>query len=169
MRCPKCGKDSDKVLETRMSKDAASVRRRRMCLECSYRFTTYETIIPADIFVVKKDGRREEFKPDKLMAGIKQACWKRQISDEVIDQLVSKVSDLQLVTKVTDRVSEKVNSMYEIKSQTLGELVMEELKELDEVAYVRFASVYRHFKDAEAFINEIHKLPSKNNDGEANE
>ena len=160
MRCPKCGKDSDKVLETRVSKDASSIRRRRMCLECSYRYTTYETIIPADIYVIKKDGRREEFKPDKLMAGIKQACWKRQISDDVIDQLV---------TKVTDRVSEKVNSMYEIKSQTLGELVMEELKELDEVAYVRFASVYRHFKDAEAFINEIHKLPSKNNDGEANE
>ena len=160
MRCPKCGKDSDKVLETRVSKDASSIRRRRMCLECSYRYTTYETIIPADIYVIKKDGRREEFKPDKLMAGIKQACWKRQISDDVIDQLV---------TKVTDRVSEKVNSMYEIKSQTLGELVMEELKELDEVAYVRFASVYRHFKDAEAFINEIHKLPSKNNDGETNE
>ena len=160
MRCPKCGKDSDKVIETRMSKDAASVRRRRMCLECSHRFTTYETIIPADIYVVKKDGRREEYKPDKLMAGIKQACWKRQISDDVIDQLVA---------KVTDRVSEKVNSMYEIKSQTIGELVMAELKELDEVAYVRFASVYRHFKDAEAFINEIHKLPSKNNDGETNE
>ena len=159
MRCPKCGKDSDKVLETRMSKDAASVRRRRMCLECSYRFTTYETIIPADIIVVKKDGRREEFKPDKLMAGIKQACWKRQISDEVIDQLVSKVSDL---------VAEKVNSQYEIKSHTIGELVMAELKELDEVAYVRFASVYRHFKDADAFINEIHKLPSKSNDGENN-
>ena len=159
MRCPKCGKDSDKVLETRMSKDAASVRRRRMCLECSYRFTTYETIIPADIFVVKKDGRREEFKPDKLMAGIKQACWKRQISDEVIDQLVSKVSDL---------VAEKVNSQYEIKSHTIGELVMAELKELDEVAYVRFASVYRHFKDADAFINEIHKWPSKSNDGENN-
>ncbi len=160
MRCPKCGKDSDKVLETRISKDASSIRRRRLCLECSYRYTTYETIIPADIYVIKKDGRREEYKPDKLMAGIKQACWKRQISDDVIDQLV---------TKVTDRVSEKVNSMYEIKSQTIGELVMAELKELDEVAYVRFASVYRHFKDAEAFINEIHKLPSKNNDGEANE
>ena len=157
MRCPKCGKDSDKVLETRVSKDASSIRRRRMCLECSYRYTTYESIIPADIYVIKKDGRREEFKPDKLMAGIKQACWKRQISDDVIDQLV---------TKVTDRVSEKVNSMYEIKSQTIGELVMAELKELDEVAYVRFASVYRHFKDAEAFINEIHKLPSKNNDGD---
>ena len=108
---------------------------------------------------MKKDGRREEFKPDKLMAGIKQACWKRQISDEVIDQLVSKVSDL---------VAEKVNSQYEIKSHTIGELVMAELKELDEVAYVRFASVYRHFKDADAFINEIHKLPSKSNDGENN-
>ena len=159
MRCPKCGKDSDKVIETRMSKDAASVRRRRMCLECSHRFTTYERIIPADIYVVKKDGRREEYKPDKLMAGIKQACWKRQISDEVIDQLVSKVSDL---------VAEKVNSQYEIKSHTIGELVMAELKELDEVAYVRFASVYRHFKDADAFIDEIHKLPSKSNDGENN-
>ena len=157
MRCPKCGKDSDKVLETRISKDASSIRRRRLCLECSYRYTTYETISPADIYVIKKDGRREEYKPDKLMAGIKQACWKRQISDDVIDQLV---------TKVTDRVSEKVNSQGEIKSHTIGELVMAELKELDEVAYVRFASVYRHFKDAEAFINEIHKLPSKNSDGD---
>ena len=158
MRCPKCGKDSDKVLETRVSKDASSIRRRRLCLECSYRYTTYETIIPADIHVVKKDGTREEFKPEKIMAGIKQACWKRQISDEVIDQLVSKVSD---------RVSEKTNAQGEIKSHAIGELVMAELKELDEVAYVRFASVYRHFKDADAFINEIHNLPSKNNDGES--
>ena len=160
MRCPKCGKDSDKVLETRMSKDAASVRRRRMCLECSYRFTTYETFIPAEVQVIKKDGSREEFKPEKILAGIKQACWKCQISDDVIDQLVS---------KVTDRISEKMNTMGEIKSHTIGELVMAELKELDEVAYVRFASVYRHFKDAEAFINEIHKLPSQSNDTEGGE
>ena len=157
MRCPKCGKDSDKVIETRMSKDAASVRRRRLCLACSYRFTTYETIIPAEIFVIKKDGRREDFKPDKLLSGIKQACWKRQISQDVIDQMVS---------NVMNKISEQMNSEGEIESQKIGELVMEELKKIDEVAYVRFASVYRHFKDAEAFINEIHNLPSQSSDGE---
>ncbi|MBQ9447730.1 MAG: transcriptional repressor NrdR, partial [Victivallales bacterium] len=160
MRCPKCGKDSDKVIETRMSKDAASVRRRRMCLACSYRFTTYETIIPAEVFVLKKDGRREDFKPDKLLAGFKQACWKRQISDDVIDQMVS---------NVMNRISEETNSQGEIPSKKIGEFAMEELKKVDEVAYVRFASVYRHFKDAEAFINEIHKLPSQSNDTEGGE
>ena len=143
-----------------MSKDAASVRRRRMCLACSYRFTTYETIIPAEVFVLKKDGRREDFKPDKLLSGIKQACWKRQISQDVIDQMVS---------NVMNKISEQMNSEGEIESQKIGELVMEELKKIDEVAYVRFASVYRHFKDAEAFINEIHKLPSQSNDTEGGE
>ena len=160
MRCPKCGKDSDKVIETRMSKDAASVRRRRMCLACSYRFTTYETIIPAEVFVLKKDGRREDFKPDKLLVGFKQACWKRQINDDVIDQMVS---------NVINRISEETNSQGEIPSKKIGEFAMEELKKVDEVAYVRFASVYRHFKDAEAFINEIHKLPSQSNDTEGGE
>ena len=160
MRCPKCGKDSDKVIETRMSKDAASVRRRRMCLACSYRFTTYETIIPAEVFVLKKDGRREEFKLDKLLVGFKQACWKRQINDDVIDQMVS---------NVINRISEETNSQGEIPSKKIGEFAMEELKKIDEVAYVRFASVYRHFKDAEAFINEIHKLPSQSNDTEGGE
>jgi len=157
MRCPKCGKDSDKVIETRMSKDASSVRRRRMCLACSYRFTTYETVIPAEVYVIKKNGDREEFRPDKLRSGIQQACWKRPISGEAIERMVS---------NVTNRLAEEANSQGEIKSQAIGELVMDELKAVDEVAYVRFASVYRHFKDAEAFINEIHKLPSKSNDGE---
>ena len=156
MRCPKCGKDLDKVIETRMSKDASSVRRRRMCLACSYRFTTYETIIPAEVYVLKKGGRREDFKPEKLLSGIKQACWKRQISDDVIDQLVS---------NVMNRISEETNSQGEITSQKIGEFVMNELKGVDEVAYVRFASVYRHFKDAEAFLNEIHNLPSQSNEG----
>ena len=156
MRCPKCGKDSDKVIETRMSKDAASVRRRRLCLACSYRFTTYETIIPAEVYVIKKDGHREDFKPEKLFSGIKQACWKRSISDDVIDNLES---------NVMNKISEQMNSQCEIPSQKIGECVMDELKAVDEVAYVRFASVYRHFKDAEAFINEIHNLPSQNSDG----
>ena len=159
MKCQVCGCMDSKVIDSRPTDDGNSIRRRRECTNCGKRFTTYEKVELSPLFVVKKDGRREEFKPDKLMAGIKQACWKRQISDEVIDQLVSKVSDL---------VAEKVNSQYEIKSHTIGELVMAELKELDEVAYVRFASVYRHFKDADAFINEIHKLPSKSNDGENN-
>lgn len=156
MRCPKCGKDCDKVIETRVSKDAASVRRRRLCQACSTRFTTYETIIPAEVYVVKKDGHVEEFKPDKLLSGIRQACWKRQVTDDVIDQMVS---------NVMNRISEQTNSQGEISSQKIGEDVMEELKEVDEVAYVRFASVYRHFKDAEAFINEIHNLPSQSSDG----
>ncbi|MBR4899914.1 MAG: transcriptional repressor NrdR [Victivallales bacterium] len=160
MRCPKCGRDSDKVIETRMSKDAASVRRRRLCLACSYRFTTYETIIPAEVYVLKKDGRREDFKPDKLFSGIRQACWKRQVTDDVIAQMVS---------NVMNKISEQTNSEGEIESQKIGEFAMDELKKIDEVAYVRFASVYRHFKDAEAFINEIHKLPSQSNDTEGGE
>ncbi len=156
MRCPKCGKDCDKVIETRVSKDAVSVRRRRLCQACSYRFTTYETIIPAEVYVVKKDGRVEDFKPDKVLFGIRQACWKRQVTDDVIDQMVS---------NVMNRISEQTNSEGKISSKKIGEDVMDELKEVDEVAYVRFASVYRHFKDAEAFINEIHNLPSQSNDG----
>ena len=110
--------------------------------------------------VLKKDGRREEFKPDKLLVGFKQACWKRQINDDVIDQMVS---------NVINRISEETNSQGEIPSKKIGEFAMEELKKVDEVAYVRFASVYRHFKDAEAFINEIHKLPSQSNDTEGGE
>ncbi len=152
MRCPKCGKDEDKVIETRMSREADTVRRRRLCLACNFRFTTYETIIPAETVVIKKDGRREDYKPEKLLFGLKQACWKRNISEELIDRMVA---------NVTFRVSELQDANGEIQSKAIGELMMDELKAVDEVAYVRFASVYRHFKDAEAFIDEIHKLPSQ--------
>lgn len=149
MHCPNCGALEDKVVETRIAKDGDVIRRRRQCLSCGQRFTTYETVIPLDLFVIKRDGSREEFQPDKILAGIKQACWKRNVTE---DQLV------QIVSKVTSRASLALNQQYEIDSRKIGELVMDELKQIDEVAYVRFASVYRHFKDTDAFISEIQNL-----------
>jgi len=151
MRCPKCSSNDDKVIETRISKEGDTIRRRRQCIQCGFRYTTYESIIPADIFVVKRDGRREDFKQEKLRDGIRMACWKRNISQERIEQIV---------TDITNQIM--LIPQAEVESQYIGELVMEALRNLDEVAFVRFASVYRHFKDADAFIDEVHKLPSKN-------
>lgn len=151
MRCPKCTNTDDKVIETRISREGDTIRRRRQCLSCSHRFTTYETVLPADIFVVKRDGRREEFKPDKLQDGIRLACWKRPVSQEAIDQAVADI--INVIT---------LNPQGEVDSQYIGELVMSKLKQIDEVAYVRFASVYRRFQDADAFINEVQKLSAKN-------
>ncbi|MBQ7650082.1 MAG: transcriptional repressor NrdR [Victivallales bacterium] len=150
MRCPKCSSNDDKVIETRISKEGDTIRRRRQCLQCNYRYTTYESIIPADIYVVKRDGRREDFKTDKLREGIRQACWKRNISQEQIENIVSDITNQLLLLPQS-----------EVESQTIGELVMDALRNIDEVAYVRFASVYRHFRDADEFIDEIQKLPSK--------
>lgn len=155
MRCPKCSNTEDKVIETRISKDSNVIRRRRLCSTCGHRYTTYETVIPADVSVVKKDGTREDYKPEKILYGIRQACWKRNVSEEQIDEMVNAVSL---------RVSSEVSSNSEIPSQRIGEFVMEELRKTDEVAYVRFASVYRHFQDAEAFLNEIQQLPSQNSE-----
>ena len=147
MRCPKCHSVDDKVIESRVSKEGETIRRRRQCLNCNYRFTTYETVIPADIVVVKRDGRREDFKPEKLRAGITLACWKRQVSSEAIDKVVGDITiNLTLLPD------------SEVTTERIGEMVMAELRKLDEVAYVRFASVYRHFQDADAFINEIKQL-----------
>jgi len=156
MRCPKCSSNDDKVIETRISKEGDTIRRRRQCLQCNYRYTTYESIIPADIYVVKRDGRREDFKTDKLREGIRQACWKRNISQEQIENIVSDITNQLLLLPQS-----------EVESQTIGELVMDALRNIDEVAYVRFASVYRHFRDADEFIDEIQRLPSKlgNQDG----
>jgi len=151
MRCPKCANTDDKVIETRISREGDTIRRRRQCLSCNHRFTTYETVIPADIFVVKRDGRREDFKPEKLQDGIRLACWKRPVSQEAIDQAVADI--INVIT---------LNPQGEVDSQYIGELVMNKLKQLDEVAYVRFASVYRRFQDADAFINEVQKLSAKN-------
>ena len=155
MRCPKCASNDDKVIETRISKEGDTIRRRRQCLQCGFRFTTYESIIPADIYVVKRDGRREDFKQEKLRDGIRMACWKRNISQEQIETIVRDIST-QLMSL----------PQSEVESQYIGELVMRALRNIDEVAYVRFASVYRHFKDVEAFINEINKMPAKEGEPE---
>jgi len=147
MRCPKCFSNDDKVIETRASKEGDTIRRRRQCLQCGCRFTTFEAILPADIYVVKKDGRREDFNPEKLRNGIRQACWKLPISPEQIDQIVADIT-----TQLEHSSSGEVDSQY------VGELVMEALKKLNQVAFVRFASIYRRFTDADAFINEIQNL-----------
>ncbi|NLF93183.1 MAG: transcriptional repressor NrdR [Oligosphaeraceae bacterium] len=147
MRCPKCKLDNDKVIETRVSKEGETIRRRRQCQNCSFRFTTYETVIPADITVVKRDGRREEFKPEKLRDGINMACWKRSVSQEAVDKIVGDITN-----------SLALLPQSEVSTAQIGEMVMAALKQLDDVAYVRFASVYRHFQDADAFISAVHSL-----------
>ena len=149
MRCPKCSSNDDKVIETRSSKEGDTIRRRRQCLQCGFRFTTFESILPADIIVVKRDGRREEFSPDKLHNGIRLACWKRPVSHEQIEQIVSDIAT---------QLAHSPNA--EVESQYIGELVMEALRKIDEVAYVRFASIYRHFTDANAFISEVQNMPN---------
>ena len=155
MRCPNCSATEDRVIETRISKEGDTIRRRRQCAVCGQRFTTYETVIPAELYVIKKNGTKVDFKPEKILSGIQQACWKRNVSEEQIDRMVA---------AVTTRISMEMNQNYEITSQRIGEFVMDELKKVDEVAYIRFASVYRHFKDAEAFVNEVQNLPSQNNE-----
>ena len=144
MRCPKCHCLDDKVLDTRISKEGDSVRRRRECTECSTRFTTYEQIMREEIVVVKRDGTREDYHPEKVRAGVRKACWKRPISEAQLEELIR-------------RVTEKLESGpdREVPSKLIGEAIMEELQRLDEVAYVRFASVYRRFKDIDQFVKEI--------------
>jgi len=148
MQCPKCHSEEDKVIETRVMNNGETIRRRRQCLNCNYRFTTHETILPVNITtVIKRDKRREEFSPDKLREGIRMACWKRNISSEALDKIVGDIT-IRLTLLPQD----------EIPSQQIGEMVMEALRGLDEVAYVRYASVYRHFKDADAFVHEVNQL-----------
>jgi transcriptional repressor NrdR len=150
MRCPKCGCQDDKVIDSRGSREGATIRRRRECLKCSYRFTTYEEIERAGLFVVKRDGRREEFSKDKLLSGIKKACQKRPISPKAIEDLVERIEN-----EVTDKYER------EIPGEVIGKLVMDSLRQLDEVAYVRFASVYRRFQEATDFVQEVKKLEAK--------
>jgi transcriptional repressor NrdR len=147
MRCPYCGKDHDRVSDSRASDDGATIRRRRVCLQCSRRFTTYERVDETGINVVKRNGVREPFSRDKIRAGLAKACWKRPISDDQISNLVSRVeSDVYAATE------------SEIESTKVGELVMQRLAEVDQVAYVRFASVYRQFKDVRDFVDELQPL-----------
>ncbi len=150
MRCPKCGCQDDKVIDSRASREGATIRRRRECSACGNRFTTYEEVERAGLLVLKHDGRREEFSREKLLSGIKKACQKRPISSKVVEDLVEKI-----VTEVTDKYER------EVPAEFIGKLVMEELRGLDDVAYVRFASVYRRFQEATDFVHEVKKLGGK--------
>ncbi len=153
MKCPFCGFIEDKVIDSRSSNEDKSVRRRRECLKCKRRFTTYEYIEEVPLMVIKKDGRREAFDRNKIISGILKACEKRPVSMEKVEAVVDKVEkELQ---KSFDK---------EVKAQVVGELVMEYLHKLDEVAYVRFASVYRQFKDINHFMKELKDLLSKRAD-----
>lgn len=149
MRCPKCGHLDDKVLDSRSAQDGKSIRRRRECLACAYRFTTYEEILRDELSVVKRDGRREDFSRSKLLSGITIACQKRPVTTEQINKIVDSVIDT-----IQSRDS------AEIKSMEIGELVMAALEKIDQVAYVRFASVYKRFEDVSQFkraIDEVFK------------
>lgn len=147
MKCRYCLGTESKVVDSRPTDDGTSIRRRRECINCGKRFTTYEKIEEIPIMVVKKDGRREPFDSDKILAGVRKACQKRPISAQVQDTLVD------------DITREVYNTLeQEVKSDMIGELVMRRLKDLDEVAYVRFASVYRQFKDINTFMEELKLL-----------
>jgi transcriptional repressor NrdR len=150
MRCPYCGHVEDKVVDSREAQDGLATRRRRECLGCGRRFTTYERIEEVLPPVVKKDGRREPFDRRKIVEGVQIACQKRPVSAEQIEALVSSVE--RSVMESGDR---------EIRTTAVGEAVMERLKALDEVAYVRFASVYRAFRDVDEFMNELEGLVRK--------
>jgi len=147
MKCPKCGVDDDKVLDSRSARDGAAIRRRRECLKCGYRFTTYEEIDRDEVQVVKRDGTRQTFERQKLEKAIRHACGKRKISEEQIKMMI-------------DNVVAKIEGI-EIPSTTIAELVMEELHAVDEVAYIRFASVYRQFKDVAQFLSAITEIVRK--------
>jgi len=146
MRCPKCKEPDTKVIDSRVKEDGFCIRRRRECLSCGYRFTTYERV-ELDIMVVKKDGRREPYQRQKLLAGIRKACHKRPISEELIKKFVDEL-EFHLIQR----------GESEVPSNYIGEMVMEKLKEWDKVAYIRFASVYKEFKDVDEFIKQIKEL-----------
>jgi transcriptional repressor NrdR len=147
MRCPKCQARDDKVIDSRAIKDESVIRRRRECLACEHRFTTYEEIERDDLRVLKRDGRYEAFDRRKMTAGIDKALEKRPVSREVIERVVNEMID-ELVKKHGD----------EIPTTAIGEKIMQHLRRLDEVAYVRFASVYRKFRDIKEFVNEVQSL-----------
>jgi len=150
MKCPYCGYKEDKVVDSRATAEESAIRRRRECLKCGKRFTTYEYIEEVSLLVIKKDGRREPFDRKKILSGIIKACEKRPISMEKIEDIVIQIE--RAIQKKSDR---------EVSSSRIGELVMERLKGLDDVAYVRFASVYRQFKDVGQFMVELKDILNK--------
>ena len=147
MKCPKCGVDEDRVLDSRSARDGAAIRRRRECTKCGHRFTTYEEIDRDEVLVVKKDGRRETFDRSKVDKAIRRACGKRPVSDEQIRTMI-------------DHVVANLDG-DEIPADKIAELVMNELQKVDEVAYIRFASVYRQFKDVAQFLSAITEIVKK--------
>lgn len=151
MKCPICGYTESKVIDSRPSEEGSSIRRRRECLSCQNRFTTYEKIETLPLLVVKKDKTRELFDKNKLLSGIIKACHKRPVTMEQMEEVASDIE------------AELQNSLSrEISSQSIGVLVMDKLKSLDSVAYVRFASVYREFKDLDTFMRELEELRGQN-------
>lgn len=151
MRCPYCGSLDDKVIESRTLGSGESIRRRRECISCGYRFTSYERIEEKPFMVVKRDGRRQPFDRAKLEKGISRALEKRPISATMTDNLISEIEDIVFIRDRTSR---------EISTEALGDLVLEKLHDLDKVAYIRFASVYRHFENLDEFISEVNKIES---------
>ncbi|MFC1544405.1 transcriptional regulator NrdR [Gemmatimonadota bacterium] len=147
MRCPHCGAADDRVVDSRSSQGGAAIRRRRECLECGERFTTYEYVEAFSLIIIKRDGRREPYDRSKLHTGVQIACTRRSISSEQIDELIRTVE-----TRLQNL------GRREVSSTEVGEIVMEELRRLDQVAYVRFASVYRDFKTADEFREELDRL-----------
>jgi transcriptional repressor NrdR len=147
MRCPKCTSIEDKVIDSRIGKEGNTIRRRRECIECGYRFTTIENLVRDGIMVIKRDGRREEFDREKLMHAIRAACHKRPV-------------DLEQITMIVDDVIDALEAQYEreIPSRAVGEEVMRHLRRIDQVAYVRFASVYKEFRDVSDIMEEISNL-----------
>jgi transcriptional repressor NrdR len=147
MRCPKCHTNGTRVLDSRPVLEGNSIRRRRECEQCSYRFTTFEKVEESPLIVVKKEGTREEFSHEKILRGLIRACEKRPVPLQSLEEIVNKVE-----------AKLRAQGMSEVNSQDVGELVMEELVSIDDVAYVRFASVYRQFKDINVFISELKDL-----------
>ena len=147
MKCPYCGKDNTRVIDSRPAEDNSSIRRRRQCVVCGKRFTTYEKLETMPLMVIKKDQTREPYDRSKIEAGVVHSCHKRPVSIQQINQMIDEIEN-QIFT-IEDR---------EVESSEIGELVMQKLKQLDEVAYVRFASVYRQFKDIDTFMQELTKL-----------
>lgn len=138
------------MIDSRSSREGATIRRRRQCIACGFRFTTYEEVERSGLMVLKRDGRREEFSKEKLMSGLKKACQKRPISPKTIEDVVERI-----VNEVTDKYER------EVPAEVIGKLVMEGLRQTDDVAYVRFASVYRRFQEATDFVHEVNKLEGK--------
>lgn len=150
MKCPFCGKADSKVIDSRPTEEGTNIRRRRECIECGKRFTTYEKIESVPLRVIKKDGSREIFDPDKLLRGLIKACEKRPVS---IEQLTKIVSDIE--NEAYSNLEKEISTNY------IGEKAMDALKNIDDVSYVRFASVYREFKDINTFINELNDMLKK--------